>query len=265
MNNYMVSIFLLIIVVIISQAIYVYTNKKIIEGWWWWNYNRDRNRANQRARAAAAARAARLAAEAARIRYLNLLSQFSNPRQTAYTNILGTLYVNNQTEENKKAYYEAKAIDDLEKEQTSCNNDQDVKKLIDLTAEMLSSDKQDSTKVYFLSQIIVKALDHIYKYDIQNNESQFNYISTQFTNTFNDDKNVKKKYFKIISLVSLAYIAKSTTSSSLSPGSDYFKKLAQPIIEESNTIIKELKKIDYKILSKEDEKILRNKNSVTVV
>jgi hypothetical protein len=259
--NYIVSIFLLIFVVIISQGIYVDKNKKIIEGWsWLWNKKRD-NRVQADIKESILR--ARFAAQRARERYLALLSQFNNPRQTSYVNLLGQAYVNSQTQTNLIAYQEAAQIDALVSQTNPCNSDNDIAKIFDLTSNILSGGGQNSTKVYFISEIILKGLGHFYVYNIKNNETQLNYLSVQFPKTFKDDSDIKKKYYKFVSLLALGHVSKSTTSTSLPPASNYFINISSPIIEETRTIINDLKNIKYD-LSREEKAEIQNKYKTIV-
>jgi hypothetical protein len=259
--NYIVSIFLLILVVIISQCIYVHTNKKkIIEGWTWWGWWERNN--NIYAAIRRAAEQARLAAQAARAKYLAFVGQFVNDRQTPYVNLLGQAYVNSQTQTNLNAYNEAIQIENLANQTTPCNSDADIAKIFDLTSQILSGGGQNSTKVYFISEVILKGLGHFYVYNIKNNETQFNYLNLQFPKTFKDDNDVKKKYYKFITLLALSHISKSTTSSSLPPGSNYFLGISAPIIEECRNIIANLNTIKYELSDAEKGEI---KNKYTTI
>jgi len=266
--NYIVSIFLLILVVIISQCIYVHTNKKkIIEGWWWpW---RRRNNNNNNSIIEAIRRAA-AAAQLARARYLAFVGQFINDRQTPYVNLLGQAYVNSvnpsgavgqayvdnyETQTNLKAYNEAIQIESLANQTSACNSDADIAKIFDLTSKILSGGGQNSTKVYFISEVILKGLGHFYVYNIKNNETQFNYLNVQFPKTFKDDNDIKKKYYKFITLLALSHISKSTTSSSLPPGSNYFIGISAPIIDECKKIIDDLNTIKYDLSDAEKAEI----------
>jgi hypothetical protein len=278
--NYIISIFLLLLVIIISQSIHVHINrKKTIEGWWRWRwtwpwYRNDSIREAIRR----AAEAARRAAEAARARYLAFVGKFVNDRQTPYVNLLGRAYVNSvnpsglvgvpylnnsETQTNLTAYNEAVQIDSLTSQTNPCNSDDDIAKIILLTSNILSGNGKNSTKVYFISEVIFKALGHFYVYNIKNNETQFNYLNVQFPTTFKDDNDIKKKYYKFISLLSLAHISKSTTSSSLSPGSNYFLTMSAPIIQETKKIIDDLKNIKYD-LSDEEKQEIQNKYTTIV-
>lgn len=243
--NYMVSIFLLIFVIIISQGIYHYTNNKIIEG------NRKKCgpgcKKNERKAKAAAMVQAKSAARAMR----NLVSKFVNPRQTPYVNLLGRAYVNNQNPDNLTSYNEAVQIDTLAKQILPCNSDADIAKIFNLTSNILYGSGQNSTKVYFISEIISKSFGHFYNYEMTNNETQFNYLSVQFPKTFIDDASIQKKYFKFISLLALSHISKSTTSTSLSPTSIYFKDISKPIITECQNIISKLNTIKYDLTDEE--------------
>jgi hypothetical protein len=254
--NYIVSIFLLIFVVIISQTIYVHTNKKIVEGWW--IFSRRRNNNNN---AAVAALLAILLA-AIRQRYLNFVAQFVNPRQTPYVNLLGQAYVNNRSQVNLTAYKEAGQVDALVSQTNSCNSDSEIGKIINLTSNILSGNAQNSTKVYFISEVIIKSLDHFYNYNIKNNETQFNYLIVQFPKTFKDDNDAKKKYVKFISLLALAHISKSTTLTSLPPNTNYFIEISKPIISEAQKIINELKKINYELSYDENNEIQRKYTTI---
>jgi len=298
--NYIVSIFLLIFVIIISQCIYVHNNK-IIEGAGRKKKKKKGNKkkaakkkaaikpaarkraARKRAARRPAARKAtfamkkfnlrmsmlrammqaRLAAQFARARYLALLSQFVNSRQTPYVNLLGQAYVNSQTQTNLIAYQEAAQIDALASQTNPCNSDNDIAKIFDLTLQILSGGGQNSTKVYFISEIILKGLGHFYVYNIKNNETQFNYLSVQFPKTFKDDNAIKKKYYKFISLLALGHVSKSTTSTSLPPASNYFLQISSPIIKETRTIIDDLKSITYN-LSAEEKAEIQNKYKTIV-
>jgi hypothetical protein len=306
--NYIISIFLLILVVIISQCIYVYNNKKIVEGWFWSKKKKKTNTAatvNRPAvnRAAVnrsifrsfrsmfrsrrldirramrrAAEQARLAAEAARAKYLAFVGQFVNDRQTPYVNLLGQAYVNSvnpsgqvgvpyldnyETQTNLKAYQEAIQIEALANQTKACSTDADIAKIFDLTSQILSGGGQNSTKVYFISEVILKGLGHFYVYNIKNNETQFNYLNVQFPKTFKDDNDIKKKYYKFISLLALSHISKSTTSSSLPPSSNYFLSISAPIISECKIVINELNTIKYD-LSTEEKAEIQNKYKTIV-
>jgi hypothetical protein len=201
-----------------------------------------------------------------------------NDRQTPYVNLLGRAYVNsvnklgllgvlysnnNETQTNLTAYNEAVQIDSLTSQTNPSNSDDDIAKIIILTSNILSGNGQNSTKVYFISEVILKALGHFYVYNIKNNETQFNYLNVQFPTTFKDDTDIKKKYYKFISLLSLAHISKSTTSSSLSPGSNYFLTMSAPIIQETKKIIDDLKNIKYD-LSDEEKQEIQNKYTTIV-
>jgi hypothetical protein len=280
--NYIISIFLFIVVIIISQAIYVHKSKKIIEGWSFFSRNRWRNwfdpGAARRAAEAKRAAEARRAAEVAREKYLKFVGQFVNPRQTPYVNLLGQAYVtsvnpsgqvgvpyldNYETQTNLKAYQEAIQIESLANQTNACNSDADIAKIFDLTSQILSGGGQNSTKVYFISEVILKGLGHFYGYNIKNNETQFNYLCVQFPKTFKDDNDVKKKYYKFISLLALSHISKSTTSTSLPPGSNYFLQISAPIISECQKIINELNSITYG-LSPEEKQEIQNKYTTIV-
>jgi hypothetical protein len=270
--KYIVSIFLLIFVIIISQAIYVDTNKKkIIEGWWGWN-NKIKDRIRR------AVEQAKLAAQAARAKYLAFVGQFVNDRQTPYVNLLGQAYVNsvnpsglvgvpyldnNETRTNLKAYQEAIQIEALANQTTPCNSDADIAKIFDLTSRILSGGGQNSTKVYFISEVILKGLGHFYVYNMKNNETQFNYLNVQFPKTFKDDTAIKKKYYKFITLLALSHISKSTTSTSLPPGSNYFLSISAPIITECQKVITELNSITYDLSDAEKAEI-QNKYTTIV-
>lgn len=260
--NYIISIFLLIFVVIISQTIYIYSNKKKwIEGWRGWR--RNNNNVVEFDWAAHYRRIAEEAAAAARVRYLALLGQFTDSRQSKYVNVLGKIYVDNQTGENLAAFNQAKQVDELKNQTSDCKNDADIGKMMLLTSNILNSNAQNSTKVYFISEILLKAFGPFYGYNKTNNESQQNYLNVNYPKTFKDDESIKKKYFKLISLLSLAQVSKSTTSSSLNPVGNYFKAISSPIIEEAKKIVNEIKNINYS-LSDEEKNVIQNKYSIIV-
>jgi hypothetical protein len=292
--NYIISIFLLIFVIIISQAVYVYEGKKIIEGSRnrrrrniqnpfrrlrnWFNPNAEKWFNPKAARQRKRAEEARRAAEAARAKYKEFMDKFINPRQTPYVNLLGQAYVtsvnpsgkvgvpyldNSETQANLIAYQEAIQVETLANQTNASNSDDDIAKIIMLTSNILSGNGKNSTKVYFISEVILKAFGHFYGYDIKNNEKQANYLFVQFPITFKDDDDIKKKYSKFFTLLALAHISKSTTSTSLSPGSNAFLYISSPIILEATNIINDLKNIKYG-LSEDEKREIQNKYTTIV-
>lgn len=192
---------------------------------------------------------ARIAAEAERLQYEMMRSLFVNERDSSYVQILGNIYSsnkNNQTPENLASYKQAQEVDEIASTITQSNIDEDIYKIINKTSIMLNDvDKQNSTKVYFMSEVIIKAFGHFYEYNKKNNETQYNYLLNTFPKTFKDDEYVENKYKKFISLIALANVSKNITSSSLSPNSEYFIAISKPIINESKKIIDEFLKINY--------------------
>jgi hypothetical protein len=132
-----------------------------------------------------------------------------------------------------------------------------------LTSDFLNGNGQNSTKVYFLSEILTKALGHFFIYNIKSNETQYNYLMIQFPKTFKDDSTMTNKYMKFCNLMALAEVAKSTTSTSLQPSSNYFKKISYPILSRAKTIISEFTKIKYE-LSEEEKQEIQNKYKTVV-
>jgi hypothetical protein len=255
--NYITSIFLLILVIIISEAVYIHS-KKNIEGFCFlfgcrrsrkfdYKYQQQLQRIREAAQRARA----------------NFVARFVNSRQTPYVNLLGTAYSNNQTTANLTAYNESSEIDNLKTQTKECNNDSDIGKIFMLTSDFLNGNGQNSTKVYFLSEILIKSLGQFFIYNIQSNETQYNYLSIQYPNTFKDDTTMKNKYMKFCNLMALAEVAKSTTSTSLQPGGNYFKKLSEPIISRAREIIKEFTKIKYE-LTEEEKKEIKDKYKTIV-
>jgi len=234
--NYIISIFLLIIVVIISQTVYIYSNKKMIEGLRKMNDIESQEYYRKISEKSIAA---------ARARYLEKLKTVTVNRPIPYVNLLGQLYNDNRNNNILKAYNEAKQVDELKNQTSDCKNDTEISKIITLTSNMLNSNAENSTKVYFLSEILLKAFGPFYSYDITNNESQQNFLIINYPKTFKDDELVKNKYIKFISLMSLAQVSKSTTSSSLNPVGSYFVTISSPIIEGAKKIIKDISAIQY--------------------
>ena len=237
--NYITSIFLLILVIVISQVVYIHS-KKNIEGLcvlFGCIKKPKVNYAHQQLLLQI-----REAAERAR---RNFVAKFVNSRQTPYVNLLGTAYTNNSTQYNSRCWDEASQIDSLLLQTTECNSDSDIGKIITLTSNFLNGSGTNSTKVYFLSEILTKALRQFFIYNIESNETQYNYLITQFPKTFDDDTTMKNKYMKFCNLMALAEVAKSTTSTSLQPGGNYFKKISEPIIWRAREIIREFTKIKY--------------------
>jgi hypothetical protein len=276
--NYITSIFLLILVVIISQVVYIHSEKKIVEGWKCL-FKPSKCKKSKPAPAPVTASVAnsmpisvnkksfarykffnrrnllqsiREAAERAR---RNFVAQFVNSRQTPYVNLLGTAYVNNQTSANLIAYNEAIQIDSLASQTKACNSDSDIGKIIILTSDFLNGNGQNSTKVYFLSEILKKSLGQFFIYNQKSNETQYNYLSQYYPNTFKDDDIVTNKYMKFCNLMALAEVAKTTTSTSLQPVGNYFMKISEPILYQSTKLINEFKKIKYDLTDKEKEEI----------
>lgn len=270
--NYIVSIFLLLLVVIISQSFYENTNKQIVEGFCWFRCRRSRNNNNNRNFIIA------LQKEAAERMRLYII-ELRRPRGTPYVNLLYNAYVKNQTYVNEQGYKQAQNIDNTASNTQPCNSDKDIGKIIHFTSQSLNDTSTlNSTKVYFLSEVLNKALGHFSVYDTKNAETQFNYLGEHFPNTFNDDENVKNKYMKFCNLLALVQVAKSTTSSALPPDSILFnggdkvnkdgqtKKvigISQPIIDEAKELIKEFMKIKY-ALTEEEEKEIKNKYQIIV-
>jgi hypothetical protein len=252
--NYKVSIFLLIFVIIISQSIYVYTNnKKIIDGFCGGKCRRlRRERRRRNAQAVIDNR-----------KMIKLLKVYSNSRQTPYVNLLAQGIADENTQIKIIAYNEAIQIDALASKTNPCNSDKDISEILMLTSRILSGDGQNSTKVYFISEVIFKGLGHFYDYNIKSIESQNNYLIYQFPKTFNDDETVRSKYYKFMSLLALSYISKSTTSTSLRPSSNHFLKISSPIISECKKIINELNTIKYDLSIEEKEEI-QNKYKIIV-
>lgn len=234
--NYIISIFLLIFVVIISQTIYIYSNKKMVEGLQKMNDIESQEYYRKTAEKSVAD---------ARVRYLAHLKTITINRPIPYVNLLGQAYNDNKNNDILKAFNEAKQVDELKNQTADCKNDSDIGKIITLTSNMLNSNAQNSTKVYFLSEIIIKAFGPFYSYDNKNNESQQNFLILNYPKTFKDDELVKNKYIKFISLMSLAQVSKSTTSSSLNPIGSYFITISSSIIEEAKKIINDINAIKY--------------------
>lgn len=280
--NYITSIFLLILVIIISQVVYIHSEKKTVEGFKCW-FKPSKCKKSKPAVAAPAYVAAaplainkksffrfyssrnlrRLIREAAERARRNFVAQFVNSRQTPYVNLLGTAYVNNQTNANLTAYNEAIQIESLALQTKACNSDSDIGKIIILTSDFLNGNGQNSTKVYFLSEILIKSLGQFFIYNIQSNETQYNYLYIQYPNTFKDDTTMTNKYMKFCNLMALAEVAKSTTSTSLQPGGNYFKKISEPIIWRAREIIREFTKIKYE-LTEEEKKEIKDKYKTIV-
>jgi hypothetical protein len=230
--NYIISIFLLILVVIISQAIYI-DKKIIIEGL--------RRRHHKSKATRKAIEAAKLAQQKARSKFLALISKLLNPRQAPYVYLLGQAYVSKPNATNLKAYQEASQIQELAEKTHACKTDADIANIIDSASQILSKgDVENSTKIYYISEVILKGFGNFYGYNIKNNENQFNYLTVQFPKTFKDNDSIQKKYYTFISLLALAHISKSTTSTSLPPDSLEFTSISSPIIDECKTMIEKL-------------------------
>lgn len=208
--------------------------------------SRDTSEEDRIERERVATVAARVAAEAQRVKYAMLRSIFVNERESPYAQNLGDIYAKNQTPEDLASYNEAIEVDNIASKITSCNTDDDVYEIMQKTSIMLDGYKKNSTKVYFLSEVILKSFGHFYNYNKENSETQYNFLINTFPKTFKDDVYVKNKYKKFISLIALANISKNMTFNSLPPNSDYFLKISDPIIKESKKYIDEFKQIRYK-------------------
>ena len=212
---------------------------------------------------------AKAQAESKRKLYESERLKYVNENDSKYVQILGDMYSKNiansinetnketfqqnyetETRKIKKSLDEAKQVNEIVSNMSQSNNDDDIYNILKQTLNVLKDEKKEnSTKVYFISEAISKAFGHFYEYDLNNQETQFNYLLIAFPRTFDDkyvknEKSVKNKYKKFISLMTLAKISKNVTSSELYPYRepqyvDYFKTLSEPIIKESISIITE--------------------------
>jgi hypothetical protein len=233
--NNIVSIFLLILAIVISQSVHMYTHRKIIEGWWGWfnwgRWRRDRERQERaRRKREADMRAAAEAAEAA------LRNRFRS--DSPFVNLLGQAYLDSRTGENEKVFNEASEVYNSISSTIICQNDTDVSEIIKKTADMLNNpSKQNTTKVYFLSETISKAFSII-------KTKEKNFLIVHYKLTIVDDDTVKDKYKKIQSLLALAEISNiNTTSAEAYPGRDAFNDISTPIITEARNIVNEFMNI----------------------
>jgi hypothetical protein len=242
--NNIVSIFLLIVVVIISQSIHVYTHPKIIEGWWffnrnWWRRRDDRaekaarKREEDRKRAAAAAEAA-------------LRNRFRS--DSPFVNLLGEEYLLNRTAENERAFNEALEVYRSISSTIICQNDTDISEIIKKASEMLNDpNKQNSTKVFFISEILNKSLSII-------STKQKNFLLIHFPISMKDDDKVTNKHSLFQNLLGLVEAARFITSDTFAfPGRDEFVFLSQDMITEAKNTINQLMNIKYTLTAAEQK------------
>lgn len=239
---------------------------------------------------------AKAQAESKRKLYESERLKYVNENDSKYVQILGDIYSKNiansmnetnketfqqnsetvtVTEKIKKSLDEAKQVNEIVSNISQSNNDDDIYNILKQTSNVLKDEnKENSTKVYFISEAISKAFGHFYDYNLNNQETQFNYLLNAFPRTFDDryinnEKSVKNKYKKFISLITLAKISKNITSSELYPYRepevvDYFKTLSEPIIKESMSIITEFIEENDAVQSqsKEKAKVQANTNKI---
>jgi hypothetical protein len=235
---------------------------------------------------------AKAQAESKRKLYESERLKYVNENDSKYVQILGDIYSKNiansmnktnketfqqksetVTEKIKKSLDEAKQVNKIVSNISQSNNDDDIYNILKQTSDVLKDEnKENSTKVYFISEAISKAFGHFYEYNLNNQETQFNYLLNAFPRTFDDnyiknEKSVKNKYKKFISLITLAKISKNITSSELYPYReaevvDYFKTLSEPIIKESISIITEFMDENYAVQSHAKAQVKGKTNNI---
>lgn len=179
-----------------------------------------------RRRAEEEAAAAKAAAAAARKLHAQMLKSANiTEKDSPYVQILLDEYANNDTAQNLASFNEAKEVDKIASQTLPCNTDEDIFDIMKQTSHMLNDEtKRNSTKVYFISEVINKALGHFDK-------KNYNELLPKVQQTMNDDK-----YKKIIALITLAENSKNITSTALSPNNDKFMAISNNIIKESKII-----------------------------
>ncbi len=251
--HYIISIFLLIFVIVISQGIYVYFNKKIVEGNIFRKIKKGlkdvgnkinkgfKDLGNKINRGLDLQDSIRKQREAARRKYLELLGKFVNDSNSRYLNVIGQFHVDNvENHTILQIYNQVQSVDALVKQSRQVNNDKEFEKIIKQTATFLNSENSNSAKMYYLSDYILKVFQPFYKYDITNDMSQFNFLRIMYSKSISDDANTSKKYSNFISLLAVSQVANRIISVVLDPSEREFTLLSDPVIDESKRIIGEL-------------------------
>lgn len=263
--NYITSIFLLLFSIVLSQTLYVYMKNpqkpKTVEGL---SFFKKLKRGFQKSWVGKTLHDAthnkfvdkigytfdkkayrRHLADLARKRYLKLLNQFVNKKNSKYANILGQMYVSSKTAETLKAYNEVIEVDQMASRIDAAKSDKDMEDIIKKTSTILNGPSLNSTKVYFLSAFVLKGFAPFYGYNIRNIENHYNYLREMYPATFRDNESVKNKYIHFITLLSLGQVATTVTSTSLDPNGTYFATIAQPIINEAKKVVDVMSHISY--------------------
>jgi hypothetical protein len=241
---------------VISQGIYVYFNKKIVEGNIFKKINKGfkdagnkikkgfkdvGNKINKGLRVIDIRNAQRMAREAARRKYLKLLGKFVNKSNSRYLNVIGQFHVDNLGNHTiLQIYNQVQSVDALVKQSKIVNNDKEFEKIIKQTVTFLNSKNSNSAKMYYLSNYILKVFQPFYKYDIKNDMSQFNFLRIMYSKKIKDDAKISKKYSNFISFLAVSQVANRITSVVLDPSEREFRLLSDPVIDESKRIIREL-------------------------